>query len=326
MRLIRGGHLQVAVAVASSALGLIGAVLVVRDVQLGEIVRVALSADRLLLLWALLAVQLANVAKGLRWGAIVGPGSGGLPTWTALVYLGQAINNFAPARAGDLAKLELQARRSSLDRARLLGSVAAEKLIDLVILGALFVCLLPFLPGLDGLDPARIGGGAGLALAVLAGLAAGVPMLRRSLPGRGAFIASLAGRFAEGAGVLRRRAGFPAAAWGVASWLLGGLANYWTLRALGVQDAWLPSFVLLLVLYAGAPVPALPGRVGLHQALSIVALAPFGLPSGLALAVAGIVYLQSLIVPSLIGGALGVWFVRGSFEVARSSGVAPRSA
>lgn len=326
MRLIRGRHGQVAVAIASSALGLLGALLVLRGAQLGDMVVVVGSADRTMLLWALLAVQAANVAKGLRWGAIVGPGGGGPATWTALVYLGQAINNFAPARAGDLAKVELQARRGGLDRARLLGSVAAEKFIDLAILGLLFVCLLPFAPQLAGLDATRIGGSAGAAVAALLGLTAAVPFLRRPMAGRGGFVTSLVRRFAEGAGVLRRRAAVPAVVWGLASWVLGGLANYWTLRALGIGDAWLPSFVLLLVLYAGAPVPALPGRVGLHQALCIAALAPFGLASGSALAVAAVVYVTTIILPSLVGGALGLWFVRGSLAVPGRPGVVTRSA
>lgn len=325
MRLVRNHRGRVAIAFTTSALGLVGAAAVLRDAQVNEITRALAAADAGLLLWALVAAQLANAAKALRWGAIVGPGSGGLRTWTALVYLGQAINNFAPARAGDLARVEVQARRGGLDRARLFGCLAAEKLIDLALLGVLFLCLVPLAPRLTGLGTGRIGGGAGLAVALLVVLALAVPLLRRPLTGRRGLIASLAGRFAEGAGVLRRRAAVPAAAWGLASWVMGALANYWTLRALGVEHAWLASFVLLLLLYAGAPVPALPGRVGFHQALCVAALAPFGLPSGLALAVAAIVYATTIAVPSVVGGLVAVWLARSSLAAPSAAGAAARS-
>jgi len=93
-----------------------------------------------------------------------------------------------------------------------------------------------------------------------------------------------------------------------------------------VEDAWLPSFVLLLFLYAGAPVPALPGRIGLHQALCLAALAPFGLSTSVALAAAAIVYAQSVILPSVIGGLVGIVFLRTGLEATDGAGMATRTA
>jgi uncharacterized membrane protein YbhN (UPF0104 family) len=298
------------VALAAAA-GLGGAALTLRDLDPGSLARALGRADLGLLLAGLAAVQAASVAKALRWRAILAPSRPPLGLLVALIFVGQFANNLLPTRAGDLARIELLARAADVDRPAALTTIAAEKLLDLLLLGLLFVALLPGVPALPQLDRPRLLAAAVLGGALLVAIAAGLARAPGLVRGVDARIGRLLARLALGARALRTpRGALQAVGWSLAAWLLGGLANVWTLAALGVDRPWLPGALLLLVLYAGLPIPALPGRIGLHQALALAALAPFALGDGVALGVALVIYLDAIVLPTLLGGAALYWLGR----------------
>jgi hypothetical protein len=66
---------------------------------------------------------------------------------------------------------------------------------------------------------------------------------------------------------------------------------------------------VLVALYGGAVIPALPGRLGIFQSLCVLALLPFGLSFDQAVAVSVVMY-AVIYVPPLVLGLMALLLVR----------------
>jgi uncharacterized membrane protein YbhN (UPF0104 family) len=97
------------------------------------------------------------------------------------------------------------------------------------------------------------------------------------------------------------------------AWGVGGLVNLLVLRGFDLQlsqPAMLGATLSVLVaLYGGAVIPALPGRLGIFQSLCVLALLPFGLSFDQALAVSVVMY-AVIYVPPLVLGLMALLLVR----------------
>jgi len=210
---------------------------------------------------------LATLARGERWHRVLGlvgarSRRADAYSLTAVGYMG---NNTLPARAGDLLKSVLTARRTGLSTPEVLGAAVAERVLDAATLGGIFLVLGGLVLTDAGLPAVHA------VLAVLAGLAAlalaavALPRVRRGHP-RLQRAVELAIALLRPSRALLSPTG---------AWLLLGTVLIWVLEATvyaTVAEAvelplrGLDALYLVALTNLVALVPAAPGYVGTFDA------------------------------------------------------------
>ena len=114
---------------------------------------------------ALLAQLGAMLLSVVRWQVLLGPYPTRLLSLTQIYFVGHLLNTILPFKLGTVARIPLAAESEKLNAGFVLGSVAAEKVLDLLALVVLLLVLAPFAP-----LPAWIAGSltASIALVLLA--------------------------------------------------------------------------------------------------------------------------------------------------------------
>jgi uncharacterized protein (TIRG00374 family) len=294
-------------------IGVSGSVLALalRDVRLAEVGAILRQADWLLLGAALLSVVLNHVAKVARWALLVrerAPGIGWLRLTLALL-VGGTLNWFVPGRVGDLTRAYVLGADGP-GRAFLLGTVALEKVLDLVAYAMLFLWTLALWPLPGWLRDS------GVTLALMAGVMIGLTGLLAWRPGW--FAAALQrltqplpeewrhrllewfGAGVEALAVLTRPGQFVGLAfWTLGVWATAVATNWLTAAALQLTISWTAALAVLMVLQAGISVPTTPGRFGVFQFLCILALAFFGVGEAAALSFGLLLQALILLPPTL---------------------------
>src|SRR3954447_25121188 len=210
---------------------------------------------------------LATLARGERWHRVLllvdgRSARGDAYSLTTVGYMG---NNTLPARAGDLLKSVLTARRTGLSTPEVLGAAVAERVLDAIALGTIFLVL-------GGLVLTDAGLPAGHAVALVLGgllllarLALMLPRARRGHP-RIQRAVDLAIALLRPSRALLSPAG---------AWLLIGTVLIWVLeasvyaavaRAVNLPLQGLDALYLVALTNLVALVPAAPGYVGTFDA------------------------------------------------------------
>jgi uncharacterized protein (TIRG00374 family) len=280
------------------------------------------DADYLWIALALLSVLLTVAVRVARWAALLHPRRVRLNSLLAAILVGQMLNYFAPARAGDLARAYLLGHTESESKMWALGTVALEKLWDIWVLLTL-VGLLSFSAALPDwlVSPARWLTLIAFLMLILSLLTvihrsrviAWMAWLGRYLPPR-VYVGLHSGfeRLLDGLDGLRRpRVWFWAALWTAATWGMGALTNHTVLTGMGLSLPFSASLLLLVVLQMGVAVPSLPGRVGVFEGLSILVLALFDVDRNAAFA-AGLVLHVVVFVPPILLGLYYSWRIKAS--------------
>jgi len=308
-------------------LGVVVIVLVAAGVDLAEL-RNALRSVRVpWVVLALLASLLTPVLKAVRWRWLFcpyRPASSAL-SLAGLVVIGQATNFLIPGRWGELVRAYLGGEETGISKWFVLGTLAAEKLLDLVILALLVIALLPFV----ALPESMAGRVEWVLLAALV-VTVGAAVL---LGARG-FWLGLAGRILallppvaasrwyarieatlNGLAALGdRRTAATIWGWTLLFWAVAGLTNLLLLLAFGQPPSIVAALLLLAVLQGGIAVPSTPGKIGVFQLLSMGALAIVGVPQAIGLAYG--VVLHVLVVGSItVWAAIALW--RRSWNLGR---------
>ncbi len=264
-----------------------------------------------------LTVLLTVLARAARWAALLHPHQPGRHNLLSALLIGQILNYFAPARAGDLARALLLGCSENESKAWALGTVALEKLWDvwalLVVVGWLsFSTALPSWVAW----PAKTLALLSLLSALAAWLAlrhrpyvvARLARLGRHLPPHlGGRLHQTLERLLDGLEGLRNpRAWFWTAVWSAATWGLGALTNYTVLMAMGLSLPFAASLLLLVVLQMGIALPSLPAKVGVFEGLCILVLALFAVDQDTAFA-AGLALHGVVFVPPMAWGLYYFW-------------------
>ena len=258
------------------------------------------------------------VVRVRRWEWIVSTPARPVPSraaWDA-VFVGWFANFALPAKLGELARPWVYAQATGRPFTELLATVALERVLDLLALGALFWLAFAVLPGAEGVPLwfgrlATVGG-----VASVGGLLA-LAALRRFGPTEGAV-----GRFRAGLDLFGR----PAVLLRVlaitgAIWVAEVGAMVLTLVACGavepeglVRIAASASQVVVSTL--AVAMPAAPGGIGVDQWATILSLRPFGVADASATAVSlvDMAAVMAWVVP--IG--LFAFLRRGGGDLARS--------
>jgi hypothetical protein len=249
---------------------------------------------------ALLSVVAAVVLRVARWRALLMGAPGVYPAWASLwraTLWGQGLNLLLPLRAGDLARAYGVKHTGRSGAAYALGTIGAEKLLDLAWLCAALLSLFLFPAHSSPSERGGLWGGNTSDLsALLPASHVAIPLLamggiltlawllgRASLPAgqgwpawRRAAVDGL-GRLGAGLTVLSRPSVlWPAMAWSVPLWLGHAFNNYATARALAMPMDWRGALLVLVVLQAGLAPPSTPAKIGTFQALCVASLSWLG--------------------------------------------------
>jgi uncharacterized protein (TIRG00374 family) len=284
----------------------------------------------------LLAVQMAMRAE--RWKHLLAPV--GVPRFRNALrttVIGFAVSNVLPARAGEVLRPYLLARREGFSATATFATIVMERVLDLIaVLTLLSVALI--VEGLDRYSGAmqqvvRLSAAAAIAaLLVLLGLTwtlashperAGrlVMAAGRVLPHRIAHALSrIVQSFSGGLLVMRRpRTLAFAIAWSLVLWLSIAGQTWLVTRAFDINMSFVGAFLLQSLLVIGVAVPTPGGVGGFHEAYRIGATAFFQAPNDAAIGAALVLHAIAFIPTTIVG----LWFaMRDGLSLSRLDGLA----
>jgi glycosyltransferase 2 family protein len=259
---------------------------------------------------AVLLVGLTFWVRAVRWQHLLAPiGPTRFRTAFRTTVIGFAALSLLPARAGDLLRPYLLARREGLPAPATFATIVMERVLDLI---AVLILLAVFVWGFadaSTLPPAlrrpieMSSLLAGLAALVMMGvmwvlathperIGAFVAATTRVLPRRvGTQLGAIARTFSSGFAVAREpRALTLAFVWSIPLWLLLAGELWLVTRAFNIDMPFPGSFLLQALLVIGVAVPT-PGAVGsYHEAFRLGVTTFFGTPNDAAVAAAIVVH------------------------------------
>ena len=312
--------------VVLTALAVLLLALFLRNANLGEVWRVMRQARLGLVAVGVALLFFGYACRAARWQVMLAPlGPTRFAVALRATVIGFAASFVLPARAGEVVRPWLLARREGLPVAAAFATILLERVLDLVtVLALLGLYFVAFDPGLSALDPALYGAvragallasvAAAVGMGVLLACAADPARLSRLvawstawLPDRPRLlVASLSQSFAEGLTSVRepRRLAL-ALAWSLPLWIAIA-AQIWVVSvALGVVLPAAGSLLVTALLVVGVAVPT-PGAVGgYHEAYRLAVTTFFGIENDRAVAAAIVLHAVGF-VPTL---AVGAWMM-----------------
>ncbi|HEY5159204.1 MAG TPA: lysylphosphatidylglycerol synthase transmembrane domain-containing protein [Anaerolineales bacterium] len=293
-------------------------VLALRNVDLTETANALRRVNVLILGAAVASYVFSAAAKAIRWQLLLAVHKA--PSFGrafSILSVGLMVNTFLPARLGEFARAYLMGEAEADSKVYVLGTVAVEKVADLLFLLLLLAALLlqMALPvWLAG--PAR---GMALVLAILVPcfvlLAWQRDFILRMVERTSRFVPSawrewLVRQMRYGLASLdvvrRPRLLIGLFGWSLIVWILSALTNTLVFMALELAMPVWASLLLLVVLQVGTAVPSSPGRIGVFQYLVILTLSIFAVDKNVALGYSVVLYLV-IYAPIALLGVWGLW-------------------
>lgn len=279
-------------------------------------------ADAVLLTLALVITALTYVIRAWRWQSLLAPiGRTRFVNAFTTTVIGFAASALLPARAGEVMRPYLLARREGLNSASAFATIVLERLLDLATVLLLFSAFVFTVgPGVITGDPgqlARVKLGGGLAaVAAIGGLAvlfalAGHPerlgraalRVERVLPARLArLVARLVETFARGLAVMRHPARLlMALALSFPMWMAIAAGIWLTSRAFHITFPYAASFLVMTILVVGVAAPT-PGAIGgFHLAYQFAVTTFFGADADRATGAAIVLHAISFVPVTVLG-------------------------
>jgi uncharacterized protein (TIRG00374 family) len=265
---------------------------------------------------------LTYALRALRWQYVLSPlGETHFANAFRATVIGFAATFLLPARAGEVIRPLLLARREGLPATATFATIILERLMDMVTVLALFaVFVLTADPATSSAQPAhlaRVKAGGLLAAAVAAlamttaFVAAGHPerlgrwalRIEHVLPAKLArLVAKFVESFTQGLGVMRQpRRLLVSLALSVPLWLSIAAGIWLTSLAFHITFPFVGSFLVMTVLVVGVAMPT-PGAVGgFHAAYQIAVHSFFGAPDDRAIGAAIVLHAVSFVPVTLLG-------------------------
>ena len=272
-------------------------------------------------LTTLLVAALLNIAsiivKAIRWWVFLRP-IGARSFWLSLkaTFAGAGLNNVLVANGGEAARVVFVSRSAHVPSAKVLATLALERLFELVgyvVLLSLAATFLALPHSVERVKP--------FAIATLVGMGALLAWLLR----RPDVIEAVAGpkpanwqgrlkqygsRFVGTIGAISSPARFVAAlVLSVVAWGLQVATYQMTAQAAHFPMTPVATIAALLAVNLGFALRATPGNVGVFQAAYAAAAVAFGLDRNQAIAVAFLIQAQQILPVTLIGVALAPEFI-----------------
>jgi glycosyltransferase 2 family protein len=187
----------------------------------------------------------------------------------ALTTIGYAVNNVLPARAGDAARVVLMAPRAAASRRTVLGTIVAERLLDVGVILALFLVV-----GYAILGEVGAGSVEWIALvttAVIAATAVAIVLVRRNERIHG-FVAPMLSSTAR----LLSRHGAQLVAMTFGVWIIEALTWMLIGASVGFGMSFLEGLYLVALASVFALIPSGPGYAGTQDAATVIGIKAIG--------------------------------------------------
>ena len=303
-------------------LGLTGLILVMlvlfaRKVNWQDTWRTMETASMPLLLGAALVNLGSIVAKAVRWWVFLRPiGADSLSLALRATFAGAGLNNVLVANGGEAARVVFVARAAHVPSAKVLATLALERMFEFVgyvLLLSLAATFLDLPSSLERVKP--------FAIVVLVAMGALLVWLVRRPEvveaAVGPNAASWHGRVRDyGARVVRTIGQVStgprfvaAVALSVASWTMQVLTYQMTAQAGHLPMPTVATVAAILAVNLGFALRATPGNVGVFQAVYAATAVGFGLDQDKAVAVAFLIQAQQIVPITLLGIALAPEFI-----------------
>ena len=275
-----------------------------------------------MLIGALAATLSTYILRAFRWQYLLAPiGATRFGNALRTTVIGFAATFLLPARAGEVIRPYLLARREGLPATAAFATIILERLLDLatvLLLFGFFVFTVP--PGVLSGDASQLGHvkfwGGVAAVAAVASLGlmfalAGHPerlgrlaaRVERVLPARAArIVAQFVETFAQGLAVMRQPTRLAIALLqSVPIWLSIAAGIWLTSRAFSITFPYSGSFLVMTLLVVGVAVPT-PGQIGgFHAAYQIAVQTFFNAPDDRAVGAAIVLHAVSFVPVTLLG-------------------------
>jgi uncharacterized protein (TIRG00374 family) len=292
------------------------------------------------LVFALLATGSTYVLRAFRWQYLLRPlGRPRFIECLKATVIGFAASTLLPARAGEVIRPYLLAKREGFSATATFASIVIERLLDLMAVLLLFAVFVAFFSaGLTSTDPGVYSalkfGGLTAFVATVVGfiimmMLAGHPerlerwalKIERVLPGKLAkIVANFVRAFVEGLAVVRQPGRMAMAlVLSIPLWLSIALGIWATSQAFHIEMSYPGAFLMMTILVVGVAVPT-PGAVGgFHEAYRIGATVFFATPNDRAVGAAIVLHAMSF-VPVTIAGA--ILMAQAGLSLSGASGLA----
>jgi uncharacterized protein (TIRG00374 family) len=218
-----------------------------------------------------------------------------------LVVVGYMGNNVLPARGGEVLRVLLLGERVGGRRRDIIGSIVAERLLDVLTVVSLFALMT--WAGVAGAPAGQRPVAVVLAGATLAVVVVGVyRALRRR--GRLERLAAIIAPFVRASQLMLGRTGGVLICLTIAIWLLEGV-NFWLVgQSLDLGISLLDATFLAILASFAAAVPSAPGYIGTYDAALVFGLEALDVAGGQALAFAVLIRFIVFVPITLAGLAL----------------------
>ncbi len=275
------------------------------------------DASRTMLLGAALVNLASIVIKGIRWWVFLRPiGVTSLPLALRATFAGAGLNNVLVANGGEAARVVFVSRSAHVPSAKVLATLALERLFELVgyfVMLSLAATFLDLPPSLEKAKPIAI-----VVLVLMLGLLVWLvrrPDVVETVAGpkpenwRGR-LKEYGSRFIGTIGQVSSGPRFGAALLlSVIAWALQVTTYHMTAMAAGFPMTRVSTIAALLAVNLGFALRATPGNVGVFQAAYAAAAVAFGLDRNEAIAVAFLIQAQQILPVTLLGVALAPEFI-----------------
>ncbi len=308
-----------------SALIIVGLVLFARTVNWHATWASITNASPWILLVAAAVNLLSLALKGVRWWIFLRPvGADSLFMALRATFAGAGLNNILVANGGEAARVVFVARAAHVQSAKILATLALERMFELigyVVLLAISVSFLELPHSIERLRPV-----AWLALAAAVGFM--IFLVRRPEQVAQTIAPPVAGwrgrlraylkHFGQTIGGISTGPRFAwATALSVGIWALQVWTYALTARAAHFDLSLVGTVAAILAVNLGFAVRATPGNVGVFQAMYALIATGFGMDKNQAIAVAFLIQTQQIIPVTLLGVALAPEFIFKRKKVVR---------
>ena len=309
-----------------SAVIIVGLVLFARTVNWHATWERITEADLWVLFIAAVVNILSLVLKGVRWWIFLRPvGANSLFMALRATFAGAGLNNILVANGGEAARVVFVARAAHVQSAKILATLALERMFELigyVVLLALSVSFLELPSSISRLRPVAW-------IALAASVAFMVYLVRRPEGGvehikapEGSWRARLGAYLKHFGQTIGGISTGPRFAWAiglsVGIWAMQVWTYALTARSAHFNLSLVGTVAALLAVNLGFAVRATPGNVGLFQAMYALIAAGFGMDKDQAIAVAFLIQTQQIIPVTLLGVALAPEFIFKRKQVVRT--------
>lgn len=312
VRSFRGRPLVwVGVAVSAAAIAL-----AVRGLNVGDVSRTLGRTNLLWLLPAVGAIVVAFYPRVRRWEVLFYPRTRlGRYNLYGSMAVGYMLNDLLPLRVGELGRASLISEAEQVDYAQALATILVERVLDILVLFALLLVLLPFVN-----EPSWATGSAmflGIGTLCLAVLLATVGSFRQLALAGARNLLSVTSETTQirverwleaaltGFAVLSHpRVLIEALFWSVLGWACSSVFLFCCLRALDMHLSYTAPLFVMVAINLGMVIPSTSGYIGVYHAIVIEAMTKvFAVDRESAAALAIITHALFYLTPIVLGAA-----------------------